>query len=280
MWKEGKALWSSPVGPYGPETAEAFDNQSQSTITTNSSVEQAMNSSSTSTTVLEFEVKIVGVDGMIRVQSDKGNYPAARLMDAMRDLELQIHNASCGAGGRFGGGKGGGLGGGAGAGFGEVVGGGGSVGVGVGKGGGAGGGVCGGAGGGKGVGGDERARLLVRIHESMHFAWNRWQHGRNRRCSFGSNSDKHTAHSLVPPSLGLLSSIITEANSLDASLAEASTRWKCLSRLFMSIERIVAEAMMTTTTIVEVDDDLVVSMIGGKAWASSSEVIDVLKEGF
>ncbi|KAK4488696.1 hypothetical protein RD792_004473 [Penstemon davidsonii] len=86
MWKEGKALWSSPVGPYG----------SQSTITTNSSVEQALNSSSTSTTVLEFEVKIVGVDGMIRVQSDKGNYPAARLMDAMRDdLELQIHNASC-----------------------------------------------------------------------------------------------------------------------------------------------------------------------------------------
>ncbi|KAK4488695.1 hypothetical protein RD792_004472 [Penstemon davidsonii] len=77
-----------------PETAEALDNQSQSTITTNSSGEQAMNSSSTSATVLEIEVKIVGVDGMIRVQSDKGNYPAARLMDAMRDLELQIHHAS------------------------------------------------------------------------------------------------------------------------------------------------------------------------------------------
>ncbi|KAL3832820.1 hypothetical protein ACJIZ3_007556 [Penstemon smallii] len=79
-----------------PETAEALDNQSQSTITTNSPGEQAMNSSSTSTTttVLEIEVKIVGVDGMVRVQSDKGNYPAARLMDAMRDLELQIHHAS------------------------------------------------------------------------------------------------------------------------------------------------------------------------------------------
>ncbi|KAL0290437.1 UNVERIFIED_CONTAM: Transcription factor MYC2 [Sesamum angustifolium] len=31
---------------------------------------------------------------MIRVQSDNGNYPAARLMDAIRELELQVHHAS------------------------------------------------------------------------------------------------------------------------------------------------------------------------------------------
>ncbi|GFZ01031.1 calcium-binding transcription factor NIG1 [Actinidia rufa] len=42
----------------------------------------------------EVEVKIVGPDAMIRVQSENGNYPAARLMDALRDLELPVHHAS------------------------------------------------------------------------------------------------------------------------------------------------------------------------------------------
>ncbi|KAL9176450.1 hypothetical protein ABFS82_02G179100 [Erythranthe guttata] len=40
------------------------------------------------------EVKMVGVDGMIRVQSEKSNYPSARLMDAIRDLKLEIQHAS------------------------------------------------------------------------------------------------------------------------------------------------------------------------------------------
>ncbi|PSS26252.1 Transcription factor bHLH14 like [Actinidia chinensis var. chinensis] len=42
----------------------------------------------------EVEVKIVGPDAMIRVQSENGNYPAARLMDALRDLGLLVHHAS------------------------------------------------------------------------------------------------------------------------------------------------------------------------------------------
>ncbi|KAL0464962.1 UNVERIFIED_CONTAM: Transcription factor MYC2 [Sesamum latifolium] len=66
-------------------TAETLDNQSTTT-----SVDQV----GPITSLLEVEVKIVGVDGMIRVQSDNGNYPAARLMDAIRELELQVHHAS------------------------------------------------------------------------------------------------------------------------------------------------------------------------------------------
>lgn len=43
---------------------------------------------------LEVEVKIVGKDAIIRVQSENGNYPAARFMCAMRELEFQVHHAS------------------------------------------------------------------------------------------------------------------------------------------------------------------------------------------
>ena len=64
---------------------ETADNHSTTTT-----VDQVVLSSS----VVEVEVKIVGGDGMIRVQSDKSNYPAARLMNAIRDLELPLHHAS------------------------------------------------------------------------------------------------------------------------------------------------------------------------------------------
>ncbi|KAK9922919.1 hypothetical protein M0R45_031356 [Rubus argutus] len=44
---------------------------------------------------MEVDVKIVGSEAMIRVQCpDKGDYPYARLMNALKDLELKIHHAS------------------------------------------------------------------------------------------------------------------------------------------------------------------------------------------
>ncbi|KAK8489093.1 hypothetical protein V6N13_046838 [Hibiscus sabdariffa] len=43
---------------------------------------------------VKVDVKIVGSEAMIRVQSPDVDYPAARLMDALRDLELQVHHAS------------------------------------------------------------------------------------------------------------------------------------------------------------------------------------------
>ncbi|KAA8530909.1 hypothetical protein F0562_005632 [Nyssa sinensis] len=69
------------------EFADTTDNQSTTT-----SVEQTRPHSSG--IPLEVEVKIVGPDAMIRVQSENTNYPPARLMDALRNLELQVHHAS------------------------------------------------------------------------------------------------------------------------------------------------------------------------------------------
>ncbi|KAE8726124.1 Transcription factor MYC2 [Hibiscus syriacus] len=44
---------------------------------------------------LQVDIKIMGNgDAMIRVQSENVNYPAARLMGALRDLEFQVHHAS------------------------------------------------------------------------------------------------------------------------------------------------------------------------------------------
>ncbi|CAI9755347.1 unnamed protein product [Fraxinus pennsylvanica] len=43
---------------------------------------------------VEVEVKIIGWDAMIRVQSSKSNHPAARLMMAFEELDLDVHHAS------------------------------------------------------------------------------------------------------------------------------------------------------------------------------------------
>ncbi|KAK1324656.1 Transcription factor MYC2 [Acorus calamus] len=43
---------------------------------------------------VEMEVKIIGWEAMIRMQSDKKNHPAARLMGALEELELEVNYAS------------------------------------------------------------------------------------------------------------------------------------------------------------------------------------------
>ncbi|WOG90110.1 hypothetical protein DCAR_0209351 [Daucus carota subsp. sativus] len=43
---------------------------------------------------LDIDVKIIGWDAMIRVQSSKKNHPAARLMAALEDLDLDVSHAS------------------------------------------------------------------------------------------------------------------------------------------------------------------------------------------
>ncbi|KAE8679566.1 hypothetical protein F3Y22_tig00111398pilonHSYRG00142 [Hibiscus syriacus] len=83
------------------ETIDVMDNQSTTTTT---SVEQitttAQPSNSSSATAtdgsseVELDIKIIGNDAMIRVQSENVNYPSARLMDALRELEFQVHHAS------------------------------------------------------------------------------------------------------------------------------------------------------------------------------------------
>lgn len=43
---------------------------------------------------LTTEVRMVGEDVMIRVQSENGDWPAARLMGALREMEAKVHHAS------------------------------------------------------------------------------------------------------------------------------------------------------------------------------------------
>ncbi|XP_061372879.1 transcription factor MYC2 [Gastrolobium bilobum] len=68
------------------EMGDNMDNHS----TTTSSVDQT----GTNGFALELEVKIIGPDAMVRVQSETANHPGARLMVALRDLEFQVHHAS------------------------------------------------------------------------------------------------------------------------------------------------------------------------------------------
>lgn len=43
---------------------------------------------------LDLEVRILGPEAMIRIQSAKKNHPAARLMTSLQELELEVHHAS------------------------------------------------------------------------------------------------------------------------------------------------------------------------------------------
>lgn len=80
--------------------SSTLDNQSTTTATTTSVDQIRPNSSSAASfgvpnnLKVEVEVKILGPDAMIRVQSENVNYPSARLMRALQDLELHVHHAS------------------------------------------------------------------------------------------------------------------------------------------------------------------------------------------
>ncbi|KAL7166875.1 hypothetical protein ACSBR2_037525 [Camellia fascicularis] len=43
---------------------------------------------------VEIDVKIIGWDAMIRIQSNKKNHPAAKVMSALKELDLDVHHAS------------------------------------------------------------------------------------------------------------------------------------------------------------------------------------------
>nr|WDQ29611.1 transcription factor MYC3 [Santalum album] len=43
---------------------------------------------------IEIDVKIIGWDAMIRIQCSKRNHPAAKLMAALKELDLDVHHAS------------------------------------------------------------------------------------------------------------------------------------------------------------------------------------------
>ncbi|KAA8526088.1 hypothetical protein F0562_007812 [Nyssa sinensis] len=68
---------------------DMFDNRSSS-----GSGDQTRSCSGYGTVGMDVDVKILGSDAMIRVQCPDVNYPSARLMDALRDLEFRVHHAS------------------------------------------------------------------------------------------------------------------------------------------------------------------------------------------
>jgi len=75
------------------EMVDTMDNQS--TATTSTIVDQSRpGPGGPGPFGLEIDVKIVGPDAMVRVQSENANHPGARLMGALRDLEFQVHHAS------------------------------------------------------------------------------------------------------------------------------------------------------------------------------------------
>ncbi|KAK8588104.1 hypothetical protein V6N13_087051 [Hibiscus sabdariffa] len=73
---------------------EMADNQSTTTSEEQATTRASDSSSGTGSGGLELDVKIMGNDAMVRVQSENVKYPAARLMGALRDLEFQLHHAS------------------------------------------------------------------------------------------------------------------------------------------------------------------------------------------
>lgn len=73
------------------QEGEAMDNQS--TTTSVDQTKPGPNHNRT-TTRFEVEVKIIGPNAMVRVQSENVNFPSAIVMGAFRDLEFHIHHAS------------------------------------------------------------------------------------------------------------------------------------------------------------------------------------------
>ncbi|XP_057454901.1 transcription factor MYC2-like [Lotus japonicus] len=74
------------------EMADTMDNQSSTTVMTTSTVVDQMGS--TQGSAVDVDVRLIGPDAMVRVQSENVNHPGARLMGALRDLEFQVHHAS------------------------------------------------------------------------------------------------------------------------------------------------------------------------------------------
>ncbi|KAJ6341580.1 hypothetical protein OIU78_009686 [Salix suchowensis] len=74
--------------------ANIYDNQSTSTSTSTMKNHIRPTPNYMSNNQMEVDVKILGSEALVRVQSPDVNYPAARLMDSLRDLEFPVHHAS------------------------------------------------------------------------------------------------------------------------------------------------------------------------------------------
>ncbi|XP_009765330.1 transcription factor bHLH14-like [Nicotiana tabacum] len=73
---------------------EQHDSHSASSAVFDPANNKSFSSSNGGRNGMEIEVKIIGTEAMIRVQSLDVNYPCARLMNVFREMEFQIYHAS------------------------------------------------------------------------------------------------------------------------------------------------------------------------------------------
>ncbi|KAK7316505.1 hypothetical protein RJT34_00012 [Clitoria ternatea] len=85
------SLLSDAVAYINDLKAKIYELESNGNI---SSKPQVVESSTPTDTTMRVEVKMLGSEAMIRVQSLNANYPCARLMDALRNLQLQTLHAT------------------------------------------------------------------------------------------------------------------------------------------------------------------------------------------
>ncbi|XP_060211012.1 transcription factor MYC2-like [Lycium barbarum] len=90
-----KTQYQKPSRNYVNNVMEMYESQSVSSAV----VDRANNINSSFNWCdgaygMEVEVKIIGVEAVVRVRSPDVNYPCARLMNVLRELEFQIHRAS------------------------------------------------------------------------------------------------------------------------------------------------------------------------------------------
>lgn len=70
------------------------DSRHSTTVTTDQDLKMSNNHHVGKIVDMDIDVKIIGWDAMIRLQCSKKNHPAARLMTALMELDLDVHHAS------------------------------------------------------------------------------------------------------------------------------------------------------------------------------------------
>jgi len=78
----------------GQTSFDQFSTKGVSSSTISSHTNNNNNNTYVNKVPMEVDVKVMGCDAMVRVQSQNVNHPSATLMTVFRDLELQVHHAS------------------------------------------------------------------------------------------------------------------------------------------------------------------------------------------
>ncbi|CAN0842877.1 Transcription factor MYC1, partial [Linum grandiflorum] len=84
--KQVESMMKKP--PSSPSESKMSNNNNNNNISSNNQA------SSKPVIEMDIDVKIIGWDAMIRIQCSKRNHPAARLMAALKELDLDVHHAS------------------------------------------------------------------------------------------------------------------------------------------------------------------------------------------